>query len=141
MEGVRKAMHRRTTHRWSLGLLILAGLLLAAVVVRADAPTGPALMAVRSWSAPSNTRVVFDFNLPVAPVAPDSGATHELVISVPVPGIVPADGIPAVLAVRDSAVDSVFTRVDANGVRIRVVFSPGLSFKGFPPPAAQRRPF
>src|SRR5690242_10641502 len=141
MEGVRTTMHRRRTHPGFWTLLALAGLLLAAAVVRADAPTGPALLAVRSWSAPSNTRVVFDFNLPVAPVAPDSGATRELVVSVPHPGLVPADGIAPVMVVRDSAVDSVFTTVDAAGAHFRIVFAPGVTFKVFALPAAEGRPF
>lgn len=95
--------------RIGLTATLLTALALAAgpAPARADAPAALTLGAVRAWTAPSNTRIVFDFSQVVAPVMPDSGSASQVVISVPAPGIAAAAGVPAVLAVRDTAVDPV----------------------------------
>lgn len=123
----------------TLGLALVAAL--AAAPARADAPAPLSVTAVRAWSAPSNTRVVFDFTQPVAPVMPDSGAAAQLVVSVPSPGIVPAAGVPTVLAVRDTAVDSVVTVFDPAGVRFIVMLAPGSTFRTFTLAASEDKPF
>ena len=100
--------------------------------VSAPKPAGPlTLTSVRCWSAPSNTRVVFDFSGRVTLVAPDSGAAPQLVITVPYPGMAIGADVARAIAVRDSAVDSVYTLVDGNGAHLTLFMSPGTHFKVF----------
>lgn len=129
--------------RIGLTATLLAALALAAgpAPARADAPAAPTLGAIRAWTAPSNTRIVFDFSQAVAPVMPDSGSASQVVISVPSPGIAAAAGVPAVLAVRDTAVDSVVTVFDERGVRFIVMLAPGASFRTFTLAADEEKPF
>jgi N-acetylmuramoyl-L-alanine amidase len=122
------------------GLAVLA-LALVAGSARADGPVPLSVTAVRSWTAPANTRVVFDFSQAVQPIMPDSGSGGRLVISVPEAGIVPAAGVPLALAVRDSVVDSVYTAFDARGVRFTVVLAPGVSFHAFTLARDDEKPF
>ena len=105
-----------------------------AVVHAAPAPVAPGpltLTSVRCWSAPSNTRVVFDFSAPVTLVAPDSGSAPQLVITVPQAELAISPDVARVLAVRDSAVDSVLTVVDSNGAHLSLFLYPGTNFKVF----------
>lgn len=129
--------------RIGLTATLLTALALAAgpAPARADAPAALTLGAVRAWTAPSNTRIVFDFSQVVAPVMPDSGSASQVVISVPAPGIAAAAGVPAVLAVRDTAVDSVVTVFDERGVRFIVMLAPGASFRTFTLAADEEKPF
>jgi N-acetylmuramoyl-L-alanine amidase len=122
---------------------VLLGLALAATggPARADSPGPLTVSGVRAWSAPSNTRIVFDFSQVVAPVMPDSGSASQLVVSVPSPGIVTAAGVPTTLAVGDTAVDSVVTVLDENGVRFIVMLAPGASFRTFTLAADEEKPF
>ncbi|HXU02678.1 MAG TPA: N-acetylmuramoyl-L-alanine amidase [Polyangia bacterium] len=93
-------------------------------------PTGPVqLTGMRTWVSPAGTRLVLEFSAEVVPVAPDSGAGPQLVVAVPVPGITAAAGVPASLAVNDSAVTSVQAIYDASGVRFWVKLAPGATFK------------
>ena len=64
----------------------VAGVLAALLLSRPGPPRrrrGVFLTGLSSWSAPATTRVVFDFSAPVTPVAPDSGRSCALVVSVP----------------------------------------------------------
>ncbi|HEV2105866.1 MAG TPA: N-acetylmuramoyl-L-alanine amidase, partial [Candidatus Eisenbacteria bacterium] len=124
------------------GLLpVLAALVAGPAPARADAPLQVVLQAVRSWSAPASTRIVFDFSVPVAPVAPDSGATRQLAVSVPIPGLTAAPGVPSVLAVGDSAVDTVFTSVDLAGAHFVLRLAAGTTFRVFTLAADADKPF
>jgi N-acetylmuramoyl-L-alanine amidase len=129
--------------RMRLHATLLLALLLASTggPARADAPPPLTLGAVRSWSAPANTRIVFDFSQVVAPVMPDSGAASQVVISVPRPGIVPAAGVLPTLAVGDTAVDSVVTVFDENGARFIVMLGPGATFRTFTLAPEEDKPF
>lgn len=129
--------------RKALKATLLLGLVLAAIggTARADAPPPLTLGAVRAWSAPSNTRIVFDFSQVVAPVMPDSGSATQVVVSVPAPGIVPGAGIAPTLSVRDTAVDSVVTVFDETGVRFIIMLAPGASFRTFTLAADEEKPF
>lgn len=129
--------------RTRLSTTLLLALALAATggFARADSPGPLAVTGLRAWSAPSNTRIVFDFSQVVAPVMPDSGSASQLVVSVPSPGIVSAAGVPATLAVGDTAVDSVVTVLDGNGVRFIVMLAPGASFRTFTLAADEEKPF
>ncbi len=124
--------------RTGLAAVVLA---LGAAPARGDGPVPLSVTAVRSWSAPTNTRVVFDFSQVVTAVMPDSGSGSRIVISVPEAGIVPGAGVPPTLAVRDSVVDSVSTAFDARGARFTIVFMPGASFHAFTVQPAQDKPF
>jgi N-acetylmuramoyl-L-alanine amidase len=119
---------------WSL--LVLA---LAAGATSATAQTS--LMAVRSWSAPTSTRIVFDFSAPVTPVAPDSGRARGLVVSVPGEPIVPAAGVPMMLGVRDGLVDSVEVSAGRAGARFQVWLRDTTRFRVFTLRAEQDKPF
>lgn len=128
-------------NRLNLALLLGLGLAATGAPARADAPPPLTLNAIRAWSAPSNTRIVFDFSRIVAPVMPDSGAASQLVVSVPVAGIVPAAGVLPTLAVGDTAVDSVVTVFDESGARFIVMLSPGATFRTFTLAADEEKPF
>jgi N-acetylmuramoyl-L-alanine amidase len=113
----------------------------AAEVARPAAPAPLVVTAVRSWTAPANTRVVFDFSRAVLAVMPDSGSSARVVIAVPEAGITPVADLPLALAVHDSVVDSVYTAFDARGVRFTIVFKPGASFHAFTVPPTDDKPF
>ncbi len=130
----------RTAGRTWAGLATLV-LALFAAPVHADGPVPPRVTAVRSWTAPGSTRIVFDFSRPVQPVMPDSGSAAAVVITVPEAGIVAADSVPLQLAVRDSAVDSVHVTFDARGVRFTVQLAPGASFHAFTLQPMEDKPF
>jgi len=96
---------------------------------------------VRNWTAPGNTRIVFDFTAPVDVVMPDSGSTALLVIRVAAPGMTAGANAPAVLAVRDSTVDTVFTAIDANGAQLAIHMPTGTTFRAFTLSALDDKPF
>ncbi len=104
-------------------------------------PGGVQLTGMRTWASPGGTRVVFDFNTEVTPVAPDSGIGPQLVVAVPMPGLTAAAGVPASLSVSDSAVVRVEALFDANGVRFWVRLAAGTTFKVFTLAATQDAPF
>jgi len=84
---------------------------------------------MRTWASPSGTRLVLEFNTEVVPVAPDSGRGPQLVVAVPLPGISAAPGVPAALAVSDSAISHVESIFDGTGVRFWVRLAAGATFK------------
>lgn len=105
--------------------LLAATALLAAGAARAQAPAGRApvtVTGVRSWSSPAGTRVVFEFTQPVTPVAPDSGATRELYVSVPGVTLQRGANVPVVRGIRDGLVDSVLVAAGADGGGLRLWF-------------------
>ncbi|MBI5169857.1 MAG: N-acetylmuramoyl-L-alanine amidase [Candidatus Eisenbacteria bacterium] len=122
------------------GVLALAS---APRTVHADgpAPAEPSITAVRSWSAPSNTRIVFDFSKGVDAVMPDSGAGRQLVVRVPASGLVLAPGVPRFLAVGDSAVDSVAVSAEPSGATFTLWLAPECTFRAFSLPATEDKPF
>lgn len=127
-------------------LLTLLGLATAALAPRsahADATgAGPVeITAMRSWTSPGSTRVVFEFSGAVAPVAPDSGLSRELVISVPGDALARAETVPAVLGVRDGLVDSVTVHAAAGGSRFHLWFREEARFRVFPLGAETGKPF
>jgi N-acetylmuramoyl-L-alanine amidase len=71
------------------------------------------VLAVRSWSAPTNTRVVFEFSAPVTTAGPDSGDSPSLAIALPGERLSLGLGVQGTLVVRDTALDSV--RIDLSG--------------------------
>lgn len=97
----------------------------------APATAAVTLQSVRSWSAPTHTRVVFDLSADVTPIAPDSGRSRELVIAVPGEKLTLADGVARKLAVMDGVIDSVEVQTTASGSRFRVAFAAESDFKAF----------
>ncbi len=130
----------RVAHGW-LAALLVALAALGAGRARADGPPPVTMTAMRSWAAPGNTRVVFDFSASVDAVMPDTGSAARLVLSVPTAGVVPGAGVPVMLAVRDSAVDSVYATFEPRGARLTLVLAPGATFHAFTLPAAADKPF
>ncbi len=132
--------HRRLARAAIPGLVALV-LTMFPPASRADAPAPLTVTSVRSWSAPANTRVVFDFSSTVDAVMPDTGSAARVVITVPAAGIVPGAGVPSAIAVRDTAVDSVLVAFDPNGARFVVTLAPGATFHAFTLPASEDKPF
>jgi N-acetylmuramoyl-L-alanine amidase len=141
MDGEEIPMRNGRFARRAIPGLVALALLLHTGPARADAPAPLSVTSMRSWSSPASTRIVFDFTGPVDAVMPDSGSAARVVISVPAAGVVPATGLPTVLAVRDSAVDSVFAAFDERGVRFTVTLAPGATFHAFTLAAVDDKPF
>jgi N-acetylmuramoyl-L-alanine amidase len=96
---------------------------------------------VRSWPAPANTRVVFDLSGEVTLVAPDSGRTHELAVTVPGVAVVRGSGVPERLAVGDTVVDSVEVVTGDFGARFHLWFHDTTSFRVFTLGPEDDKPF
>jgi len=109
------------------------------------APSGAtaqvSVLAVRSWTAPANTRIVIDFSAPVSSVMPDSGDGRNLVISVPGEAIARADSVPPTLRIVDGAVDSVQVATSDSGARFHVFMHDSTHFRAFSLPPEQDKPF
>jgi N-acetylmuramoyl-L-alanine amidase len=128
----------RLTTRWSsavIGALALAG---GETTAFAQPST---LTAVRSWSAPASCRIVFDFSGAVAHVAPDSGFSRDVLISIPGDAIARAEGVPAMLGVRDGVVDSVEISTGVDGARFRLWFHDTTRFRVLSLPAQDDKPY
>ena len=106
----------------------------------AASPTRPTITAVRSWSSPTGTRVVVDLSGTVAYVAPDSGQSRNVLLSVPEPLVRGAE-VPEVLRVGDGLVDSVLTLAGEQGTRFFVWFRDSTRFRIFSLPAQDDLPF
>jgi N-acetylmuramoyl-L-alanine amidase len=139
MEGTRDVNRSRTM----MALLLVLGAP-ALELERAHAQgtdAGVTVTAIRSWSAPSNTRIVLDFSKVVTPVAPDSGYSRELTISVPGEPMGLGPTVPAMLGVRDSVVDSVLTIPGQGGGTFRLYFRDSTHFKVFQLAPETDKPF
>lgn len=99
------------------------------------------LTSVRSWSAPASCRIVFDFSAAVAHVAPDSGVSRDVLVSIPGDPVARAEGVPTVLGVRDGVVDSVEIMTGVDGARFRLWFHDTTSFKVLSLPAQDDKPY
>jgi len=113
----------------------LVGLTLvgAVAVTSAAAPvrSGLTLVGFRSWTAPANTRVVFDFSAAASIVAPDSGSGRELMIALPGEPLRLAADVPNVLRIHDGIVDSVTIESAGDGARFHAVFQDSVAFHVF----------
>jgi len=108
---------------------------------RADGARPVTLSALRTWSAPTNTRLVFDFSAPVTPVAPDSGTSRQLVVGVPGVPVALEDSVRTKVVVRDGVVDSALVLADADGARFIVWLADTTRFQVFTLPADGEKPF
>ncbi len=125
----------------TLALIALVAPVAVPPTARTDAPGAPQISGVRSWSAPTNTRIVLDFTFPVTPVLPDSGFTSELVLSVPERGLTIGEGVPSMLRVRDSVVDSVRVMLTDGGARVQLWFADTTNFRAFTLAPEADKPF
>ncbi len=125
--------------------MLLSVMLGTFVQGRADSPAAApgvtSLTGLRSWSGPSNTRVVLAFSATVTPVAPDSGRSRELVIAFPGETLPRAEGVPSMLGVRDGLVDSVQVLSSGSGTRIRITFRDSIKFRVYPMPSEEDKQY
>ncbi|MGH7742278.1 MAG: N-acetylmuramoyl-L-alanine amidase family protein [Candidatus Eiseniibacteriota bacterium] len=106
-----------------------------------SAGSGVTLTSLRSWSAPTNTRLVFDFSAPVTLAGPDSGLSRVIALSTPGERVALGAGVPASLAVNDSAVDSVRIDVQSNVTYFHLAFADTTNFHVFTLPAEAGKPY
>ena len=129
--------------RWSAAPVLLLALMTTPALAQpaGNAGGGVTVTGVRSWPAPANTRVVFDLSGPVTLVAPDSGRTHELMVSVPgVPVALGAD-VPQLLAFSDGVVDSLDIETGESGARFHFWFRDTTDFRVFTLDSEAEKPF
>jgi N-acetylmuramoyl-L-alanine amidase len=139
-DAARQALRAVTARRASaLPMALLAfGLVFAALAAAQGQPPAPAggakpvtLLAMRSWSAPTNTRVVFEFSAPVTTAGADSGESPGIVITLPGERVALGLGVQPLLAVRDSAVDSVRVDLSQAVPQMRLAFADTVRFHVF----------
>ena len=129
---------RRTSSRLALWL----GLALLSGAVPAVAQTLPvSLTVLRSWSSPTSTRLVMGFSRLVAHVAPDSGFSPRVRVTVPGEPVALAPGVPTVLKVGDGVVDSVVASTGVDGATFQLWFRDSLRFRVFSLPAQDDQPY
>ncbi len=114
--------------RW---LLVAWGALSLAAASASLAQSPVQLLSVRCWSGPQSTRVVFDFSALVAYVAPDSGRSKSLVVSIPSAGLALAAGASPRVALGDTVVDSARVVLTAGAAQLMVDFRTITSFRVF----------
>lgn len=134
----------RATRRAAAWPMLAALLVLPALAVPARAETaapGVIVTAVRSWTAPGNTRVVFDLSLPVTPVMPDSGDSPGVVVSIPGESVGRAEGVPSLLKVGDGVVDSVRVGTGPSGASFQLFLRDTTHFTAFSLQAEEDKPF
>ncbi|HKQ59223.1 MAG TPA: N-acetylmuramoyl-L-alanine amidase, partial [Candidatus Eisenbacteria bacterium] len=107
----------------------------------AGASSALTLTAVRSFSGPENTRIVFEFSRPAEFVFPDSGQSRQLTIAIPAEATARAAGVQASLLVRDGVVDSVEIETRVDGANFRLWFRDSAPFKVLTLPAQDDQPF
>jgi N-acetylmuramoyl-L-alanine amidase len=121
--------------------LATPALALLALLTLGAGGTGVTVTAVRSWPAPANTRVVFDLTGEVTLVAPDSGRTNELAVTVPGVTIARGSDVPEHLIVGDSVVDSVEIVTGDFGARFHLWFRDTTTFRVFTLDPEADKPF
>src|SRR5262245_31500346 len=97
--------------------------------------------AIRSWSSPTGTRIVIDFSAVTAYVAPDSGISRKLLVTVPGEPVARADGVQPTLVVRDGVIDSVVAITGVDGARFHVWLADSNRFRVFALPADEDKPY
>jgi len=133
----------RNVLRRGAAFVLAAGMMLAAAGARADGGISDrvSITSVRSWGAPTNTRIVLDLSAIVTPVMPDSGVGRQLMMTLPGTPIVLPDSVPSVLRVRDGVVDSVLVLADSIGARCFVWLADSTRFRCFTLAPEADKPF
>jgi N-acetylmuramoyl-L-alanine amidase len=123
-------------HRTLITTLMLAAALVTGTATRlaaVPAASGTAaLTGLRYWSSPTSTRVVLDFSATVTPVAPDSGVSQQLTVSLPAERLTRAPEVARVLIVQDGTVDSVEITEVGGAMQARMWFHDSTRFRVFP---------
>jgi N-acetylmuramoyl-L-alanine amidase len=132
---------------WCVTMLVLSGTA-GAQAPPADSPSGTApespalqLTAVQSFSGPEETRIVFEFSRVTAFVAPDSGDSKTLMVSIPATAVARAAGVDRVLRIRDGVVDSVRAETGVNGATFQLWFRDEAHFRVLAAPVQGTEPF
>ena len=143
MQRSRRLRFPAPAPRWIAAPALLLAVLGARSAHPASAAPGPGVTVtgVRSWPAPANTRVVFDFTGEVTLVAPDSGVTRELAVTVPGISVGRGSAVPEILAVADGVVDSVEIATGDFGARFHLWFRDTTSFRVFTLAPEEDKPF
>ncbi len=98
----------------------------------AQTPSPPvSVTAVRAWPSPTGTRILVEFTSAVAHVAPDSGVSRSVIVTVPGEPVARAPGVPDVLPVRDGVVDSLVLFTGVDGARFQIWFADSARFRVF----------
>lgn len=113
----------------------------AAPAPAAGASPGITLTGMRSWSAPTSTRIVLDFSATVTPVTPDSGVGRQLVVTFPADDVRLGSGVPVQLSVRDGVIDSVRAVAGDGPARCEFWFADSTRFQVFILRAEEGKPF
>jgi N-acetylmuramoyl-L-alanine amidase len=113
----------------------------SAALAAATVTPAPVATGLRAWTSPSSTRLVLDFNVEVAPVAPDSGKSGSLFVAIPNPELKRGPGVPEMLRVADGVVDSVRFATSAEGGRLELWFHEKTGFRVFSLPSDADNPF
>ena len=96
--------------------------------------------AVRSWQSPTGTRLVVEFSDLVSHVAPDSGDSRTLIVTIP-ERLTRAPEVPEVLRIGDALVDSVVTVTAQDGTRFHLWFRDITHFRIYTVPADKEHSF
>jgi N-acetylmuramoyl-L-alanine amidase len=124
-----------------LAALCVAAPAAAQAPAQAAARTPTTLTGIRSWSSPTNTRIVLDFTARVTYVAPDSGRSRALTVTVPGEAMAQASSVPATLGVGDGIVDSVRVATGSTGARFDFSFHDSTAFRVFTLPVEPDKPY
>lgn len=100
----------------------------------------PQIRAVRTWPAPTGTRITIEFSSVVAHVAPDSGVGRTVLVTVPEP-VSRSSSVPEVVRVNDGLIDSVRVILSDRDVRFMVWLRDETRFRVFSVPSQDERPF
>jgi N-acetylmuramoyl-L-alanine amidase len=99
------------------------------------------IVSARSWTSPSNTRVVVDFSAPVTPVMPDSGVSHEIAIRISDEPIERAADVARVVRILDGLVDSLTISTGPSGADFRLFLRDTTRFTAFALAPDEDKPF
>jgi N-acetylmuramoyl-L-alanine amidase len=136
--------------RSRFSLLIAGAILLAAGSASADelateaaggaSSSRKVIQAVRTWPAPTGTRVTIEFSSVVSHVAPDSGIGRTVLVTVPEP-VSRGNTVPEMVRVGDGLIDSVLVLAGSKDARFLVWLRDSTKFRVFSVPPQNERPF
>ena len=121
---------------------VATALLVLAVTTATSVSAAPVtLTGLRAWPSPANSRIVFDLSAAIAHVAPDSGLSREVEITLPGEPVARAEGVPQTLVVKDGVFDSVRVTTGVDGARFHIWLRDSTQFKVLSLPAQQDKPY
>ncbi len=126
---------------WAAALVTAMSPVASFAQADSSGPASLSLTSLRSWTAPSNTRVVLDFSAPVTVVMSDSGVARRIVVRAPGEQFELPSGVPSRLVVGDGAIDSVQVLAEPAGTSFVFWLADSTSFRAFTLPAMDDKPF